>query len=473
MWRPKQRIRYEVKAGPWPSEAEAGNSLLYSSFESERLRLNSRNWVPAMVPWRASDDGFVTQDVLDWYERFAEGRPGALVVEATGIRDVPSGPLLRIGHDRFVPGLRRLVDAVRRVSGGETKLFIQLIDFLSIKRRPKREDYFNRFLHITDDHRDKLKLSDEDIRAHLLTLDDEALEEILSARELEALQRGLRERVTDTHLAHIADLPRQLPPLFAQAAKRAEQAGFDGVELHYAHAYTMASFLSALNTRKDGYGGSLENRVRLPLEVFEAVRQQVSDGFVVGCRMLSEDCIVGGSSVDDACYFAQCFADAGMDFISLSRGGKFEDAAVPKVGEAIYPYTGPSGYECMPSYISDEFGPFERNREPTARIKSAAGETPVVLAGGIHDFQQAEDILQKGDADIIAFARQALADPDWFQKVRRGEGDKIRVCRYTNYCEALDQKHKQVTCELWDREALDEPGVKLSKDGKRRLIAPR
>lgn len=473
MWRPTERIRHEVKVGLWPSQTEARASRLFSSFEAKRLKLRSRTWVPAMVPWRASDDGFVTQDILDWYARFAQGRPGALVVEATGIRDVPSGPLLRIGHDRFIPGLEELVKVVRQASGGETKLFIQLIDFLAIKRRPKREDYFHRFLQITDAHRKKLNMPDEDIRAHLQLLDDEALAEILSARELEALQYGLRERVTDTHLAHIADLPNQLPPLFAQAAQRAQQAGFDGVELHYAHAYTMASFLSALNTREDGYGGSLENRVRLPLEVFEAVRHNVSNDFIVGCRMLSEDCIEGGSSVEDACSFAHRFADAGMDFISLSRGGKFEDAATPKVGEAIYPYTGPSGYECMPSYISDEFGPFERNREPVARIKAVVGETPVILAGGIHDFQQAEDILQKGDADVIAFARQALADPDWFQKVKRGEGGTVRVCRYTNYCEALDQKHKQVTCELWDREALDAPDVTLSKDGKRRLIAPR
>jgi len=71
-----------------------------------------------MVPWRASDDGFVTPDVLDWYSRFARGRPGAIVVEATGIRDVPSGPLLRIGHDRFLPGLRELVKAVHDASDG-------------------------------------------------------------------------------------------------------------------------------------------------------------------------------------------------------------------------------------------------------------------------------------------------------------------------------------------------------------------
>ena len=92
-----------------------------------------------MVPWRATEDGQVTEDVVDWYRRFATGKPGALVVEATGIRDVPSGPLLRIGHDRFTPGLRRLVDAVHEASEGETRLFIQLIDFLTIRRRPRPE----------------------------------------------------------------------------------------------------------------------------------------------------------------------------------------------------------------------------------------------------------------------------------------------------------------------------------------------
>jgi len=99
-----------------------------------------------MVPWRATDEGLVTKEVLDWYARFAEGRPGVIVVEATGIREVPSGPLLRIGHDRFVPGLRRLVEAVREASHGETLLLIQIIDFLSIRRRPEPARFFARFL---------------------------------------------------------------------------------------------------------------------------------------------------------------------------------------------------------------------------------------------------------------------------------------------------------------------------------------
>lgn len=435
--------------------------------------------MPAMVPWRASEDGFVTDDVLDWYGRFARGRPGVIVIEATGIRDIPSGPLLRIGDDRFIPGLKKLVERVRKESGGETRLFIQLIDFLVIRRRPKKDVYLERYLRITDRHRAYSgleKADEEEVRAYLKTLSDEDLNSVLDEREREALYMGYRERVTDMHLAHIRTLPDILPGLFSDAAMRAKTAGFDGVELHYAHAYTMASFLSAKNTRDDGTGGTCENRVRLPLEVYKKVRERVGDDYVVGCRFLADECIDGGSDVSDAVYFGTCFAKAGMDFLSTSRGGKFEDALQPKPGWAAYPYTGPSGYECMPQWLSDEKGPYGRNVAATAKIREAiraAGlETPVVVTGGIHNFEQAQAILSSGQADIIGAARQSLADPDWWLKMRLGRGDAVRLCKYTNYCEGLDQKHKQVTCQLWDREALDKGDVTLSDDGRRRLTAP-
>ncbi|MCP4302861.1 MAG: NADH:flavin oxidoreductase [Gammaproteobacteria bacterium] len=478
MWRPKERIKYKPQPGPWPTEKEAGASKLFSPVDVGPISLRQRTWVPAMVPWRASEDGMVTDDALDWYERYARGKPGVLVAEATGIRDVPSGPLLRIGDDRFIPGLRKLVDVVHEASEGQTRLFIQLIDFLRINRRPTADKYFGKYLEITDDHRAWFynRLSDEEIRAKFVELTDEALLDALTPREYETYAYGYRERVTDTHLPHIKELPEALPGLFSQAAMRAREAGFDGVELHYAHAYTMASFLSALNTRDDGYGGELSGRVRLPLDVYQAVRQAVGDDFVVGCRYLTRDCIEGGSTPDESAFFGIEFARAGMDFLSLSRGGKFEDAKQPKVGAASYPYTGRSGYECMPQYISDERGPFGRNLPATAKIRRAvraAGfETPVVAAGGIHGFVEAERILDEGEADIIGSARQSIADPDWFLKMRMGCGDQICVCIYCNYCEALDTGHKQVTCKLWDREDKNAPGAKLSSDGKRRLLPP-
>ena len=153
MWKFAKPIRHQIPDTEWPSAEEAAQSRLYSPVRIGSLEAKSRTWVPAMVPWRATEDGFVTKENLDWYRRFAKGRPGVLVVEATGVRDIPSGPLLRIGDDRFIPGLRQLVDVVREASDGETLIFIQIIDFLSVKRRPEKEKYFDRFLQINERHR--------------------------------------------------------------------------------------------------------------------------------------------------------------------------------------------------------------------------------------------------------------------------------------------------------------------------------
>jgi 2,4-dienoyl-CoA reductase-like NADH-dependent reductase (Old Yellow Enzyme family) len=479
MWKPPERIDHRPTHGHIPTRDEAASSRLFSPIAIGPTRLAQRSWVPAMVPWRATEDGFVTDAVLDWYARFARGEPGAIVVEATGIRDVASGPLLRIGHDRFIPGLAKLVETVRQASGGRTKLLIQILDFLAIRRRPDPAKFFARFLAITQAHREALGMEsapEADIRARLATLAEPDLAQILTPTELEALRHGARERVTDTHLPHIADLPKVLPQTFAAAARRAQEAGFDGVELHYAHAYTMASFLSATNTRGDDYGTTIEGRLRLPLEVYSAVREAVGRDHALGCRFLAEETIAGGTQLADAVQFGVAFARAGMDFLSTSRGGKFDDAKQPGIGEAAYPYTGPSGYECMPHHLSDARGPFGRNAAPTAAIRAAiraAGlTTPIVCTGGIHNFETAEGMLADGTCDIAGAARQALADPDWTRKTALGLGDQVRLCEYTNYCEGLDQKHKTVTCKLWDRVGLDDPSVKRTADGKRRATAP-
>ena len=486
MWKFPNPIKHQIPETRWPTADQAAGSLLFQPIEIGSLTLESRTWVPAMVPWRATADGFVTQDNLDWYRRFAEGRPAALVVEATGVRDIASGPLLRVGDDRFVPGLKKLVETVREGSRGHTKLFIQIIDFLTVKRRPDPAKYFERFLKITPRHRrviaeltsDPRYLNDDETspREFLKSASDEVLEHVLDERELESLRFGYRERVTDTHLPHISELPQVLPGIFADAAGRAREAGFDGVELHYAHAYTMAGFLSALNDRTDGYGGERENRARLPLEVYRAVRKRVGRDYVVGVRFLGDEVIAGGNRIDDAVYFGVEFAKAGFDYLSISKGGKFEDAEQPKVGQAVYPYTGQSGYECMPTTLSDQRGPFGRAVPLVTEVKrgvNAAGfTTPIVATGGITTFEQAEEILRNNDADIVGMARQALADPDWFRKVRLGRGEEVRRCTYTNYCEALDQAHRQVTCKLWDRKELDEPGIALAADGRRRLLPP-
>jgi len=486
VWTPPQRIKHAVDDTRWPDRDTADASLLFSPIDIGTIALTSRTWIPAMVPWRATEDGAVTRDVRDWYARFARGKPGALVVEATGIRDIASGPLLRIGSDTFVGGLTSLREDVERASEGSTRLFIQLIDFLAVKRRPDPAKFFARFWSPSSAERQRLaehlgdsswSTAPEDrLRGYLGAQPSDLQDAILDARALRDLRYGYREQVDDLHLPHIEALPRQLPRLFADAASRARRAGFDGVELHFAHAYTMASFLSKTNQRADGYGGSLEGRLRLPLEVIAAVRDTVGEDFTVGCRMLGEEVVSGGTGVEEACEIAATLTSGGLDFVSVSKGGKFDDAKMPKVGQAVYPYTGQSGYECMPTVYSDSDGPFGRNVTLAAQIRrtmrSRGLMAPVVTAGGIHSFEQAEKILRDEDADIIGAARQSLADPDWFEKMRTGRGAEIRRCKFTNYCEALDNRHQQVTCQLWDRERIDAPDIALSHDKKRRLIAP-
>ncbi len=486
-------VRHEIREARWPSAEEARQSLLFQKVRVGAFFSRTRTWVPAMVPWRAVEEGDVTEDLLQWYGRFADGRPGVLVVEATGIRDVPSGPLLRIGHDRFLPGLRKLVEVVRQRSEGQTRLCIQVIDFLRIRRRPPRDRYFREFLALTPQHRERLSerlgdplwrsATETEVRERLLSQDDAILESILTPREWRDLMFGARESINDLHLKHIAELPKVLPGLFADAAARAREAGFDGVELHYAHAYTMASFLSRLNVRADGYGATPKGRVRLGLEVLEKVRERVGDDYTVGCRLLGDEVIEGGSRVEDACDYSVELARAGVDYLSISKGGKFEDAKQPRVGEAVYPYTGRSGLECMPTVHLEGDPPFGRNLPLARAIRLALHSQmkeppPVIASGGINSFELAEEALRNGECDLVAAARQSLADPDWWRKMETGRGARIRRCKFTNYCEALDQKHAQVTCQLWDKDLkTSDPhrsdlSVPRSHDGRRRLVAP-
>ena len=477
MWRPAERIQFEAKHGRVPTRAEADASRLFSPVKAGPVALEQRTWVPAMVPWRATDDGFVTDAVIEWYARFARGRPGVIVVEATGIRDIPSGPLMRIGDDRFIPGLKKLVEAVREASEGHSRLFIQVIDFLNIRRRPDAKKYFERFLAITDAHRAALGGSDNDIRGALAAMKRDEFSKILTERELESLEFGYRERVTDMDLPHIRDLPQVLPGLFADAALRAQEAGFDGVELHYAHAYTMASFLSRKNTRDDGYGGSLRKpRAAAARSVqggARANRREIRGRLPVPRRRMHRR--------RQRCRGCGLFRGA----ICKSRHGFHLDLARRQVRRR---QAAGCRRRRLPLYRAERLRMHAaiylrrqrpvrpqcrcRRRRSARRSMPKDCETPVVCTGGVHNFEFAEKMLADGVCDIVGSARQTLADPDWFLKTRLGLGDSVRICEFTNYCEGLDQKHKTVTCQLWDKEDLANPKVSKTADGKRRLDPP-
>ena len=373
------------------------DSLLFSPTEIRGVRLENRIVLPAMVTRLSGADGFVNGDIRDRYLRHASGEPGLMVIEAMGVNDSKSGPLLRAGHARFVPGLRELVDELHARS--PTRIAAQIIHFLKLSRS------------------------------------------------------GWRQRVQD--LGH--DEIRQVVEDYGDAAARIRDASFDAVELHMAHAYTLSSFLSRRNDRKDEFGGrSVENRLRVPSLVLQRVRERVGPDFPVGIRFDGEEAIKDGYSVADAALFAIRFARLGADWLSISAGGKFEDA-VHRPGEPLYPYTGYSGDRCMPNAAY----PDGLNVYLGDGVKRALNErgltVPVIATGKIRTPELAEAILRERRADLIGMARQLLADPDWPKKVRDGRANTVVCCVYNNVCKALDERFLRVRCTLWRKHDLQAP----------------
>ena len=175
---------------------------------------------------------------------------------------------------------------------------------------------------------------------------------------------------------------------FADAARRAERAGFDLVEVHAAHGYLLHCFLSPLtNRRTDAYGGSLENRMRFPLEVVRAVRDALGGRLALGVRINSTDWHPDGSTLDDALAFAKALQAEGVDYAVMSAGNLVPDAVIP-------PAT--PGHQV----------PF------AARVKRETGLATMAV-GFIVGPDQAEAIVAEGEADMVALARGMLDDPRW------------------------------------------------------------
>jgi 2,4-dienoyl-CoA reductase-like NADH-dependent reductase (Old Yellow Enzyme family) len=411
--------------------------------------LPNRIWLPAMVTWRGTEDGFVTDSLRAIYRRYVQGGAGMVVLEATGVREVRSGPLLRLSHDRFVPGLTALRAELGTL--GPSLVVPQIIDFLKIARRKPTREFVLGEVARGRLPEAALAVSDAEFEADL----GRWLPDPRARRDFRC---GYRQTIEDLDLAEI----RALPGAFAAAARRARACGFDGVELHFAHAYTLASFLSVTNGRRDAYGGSLENRLRLPLEVIAAVREEAGRDFLVGCRFLGSEDILGedgriqGNTLEDAQAIGIALARAGLDFLSISRGGKFEDARQPPVGEAMYPYTGHSGSTCIPRRKGDPPGVNVHLATGVRRAVRAAGfAIPVVASGRISTFEQAESILRDERADLVGMARALLADPDLPRKWRAGLDREQRACVFCPYCEDEDQHHRTVTCTLWPKHPAD------------------
>jgi len=358
--------------------------------------LRNRLVLPAMVTRLSGEDGFVNQDIRDRYMRFSQGEVGLIVMEAMAVHDAKSGPLLRISSDAYIAGLSDLAKSIHDSS--PCKVVPQIIHFLKVARS------------------------------------------------------GWRQKIKDLSIADI----HAIIDYYGSAAERSRRAGFDGVELHMAHAYTVSSFLSMRNMRNDEYGRSLENRMRLMSQIILRVRETIGADFPLGIRFDGEECIKNGYSLMDSRRMALRMAELGVDWISISAGGKFEDA-IHKPGEPLYPYTGYSGDRCMPSAVYPDMANVYISEGIKQYLRDHGYQTPVIATGKIRTPDQAELVLQQQKADLIGMARALLADPDLPKKAKAGDQQKIIWCTYGNVCKNLDENFHKVTCVLWPKGSMQAP----------------
>ncbi|MCC7411049.1 MAG: NAD(P)-binding protein [Gammaproteobacteria bacterium] len=223
---------------------------------------------------------------------------------------------------------------------------------------------------------------------------------------------------------------------WALSAEFARDANFDGVEVHLAHSYLLQQFISPLyNKRKDEYGGSLENRMRYPLEVIRAVRERVGADFVVGVRLNVDDVVPGGMEVKDWIEVAKVIEATGMiDFI-MTTAGTYQSATY-----IMPPYDVPDGWLV----------------KPIGQLKRAVS-LPVFAVSTIGTGKEAEAILANGDADMVAMTRAQIADPELANKIREGREDEIYHCLRCNQgCIARLFRGAGITCQINPRTGREE-----------------
>lgn len=211
----------------------------------------------------------------------------------------------------------------------------------------------------------------------------------------------------------IKDLPRKLTveeigelvKLFSDAGKRAEEAGFDLIEIHGAHGYLISSFLSPhSNRRKDIFGGLLKNRARFALQIIKEVKDKVNSDMPLGIRINGQDNIEGGVTLDEAKSLASLLETSGIAFLDVSAG--------------VY-----GGYPSL-APMAEPQGIFISLAEA---IKGAV-TVPVIGVGRIKDPHYADNIVRQGKVDLVALGRALIADPDWPKKSAKGESNRIRMC---------------------------------------------
>jgi len=377
-----------------------------------RLGLKNRMIVTAMGVSLANEDGTVSDRLVDYHAAQASGGAALIVMGVTGVA-WPVGAVqpnqTAISDDRFLPGLARLVEAVHAKGA---KIAAQL-------------------------HHGGLVASHSAQDGHPLW--GPALPppfagdfpDYFLPDEMAAFAGGVLPTVKVLEESDIALAVRQ----FADAAVRAQRADFDGVEIHGGHGYLLSSFMSpSTNTRTDSYGGTLENRARLLIDVVRAVRSAVGPDFAVWVKLDSREIgKKGGITLDDACSIAPWVEQAGADAITVTA---YHDVGQGKLHSA--------------SNIPHEPGA----HLDAAKAIKAVLSVPVIASGRV-EMDVAERALAAGGFDFLAMGRKLLADPELPNKLADGRIDDVRPCIYCYTCVSTAYLRETVRCAVRPETAFE------------------
>lgn len=342
---------------------------LFSALHVGSITLKNRLVMAPMLMGYANSGGEVTDTVLDYYETRARGGLGMIVVEASCV-SLPEGKegygQIHIDNEGCIPGLSRLAAAIKKY---DCKAFIQLF------------------------HAGRQTSS-----------------KVTGSQPVAPSSRACKTIREIPHELSGAEI-RQLTARFIQAAQYAYEAGFDGVELHAAHGYLLNEFLSPnINTRKDEYGGSLENRMRILLDIITGIKARANE-LVVSVRLNIDDFTPGGLHPEESVIIAREMEAHGVDIIHCTCG-TYESGLT-----SIEPASYPEGWRV---YLAEE----------VKRYVSI----PVVTGGMINSPAFADQVIAEGRADLVFLGRSLLADPEWPNKASQGKTDEIRPCIRCNGC---------------------------------------
>lgn len=359
------------------------------------LRLKNRIVMPPMATMLCGEWGEVTDRLVNWYSRRAEGGAGLIVVEtcmtATAVDPIRLLPcVLRADDDCYGPGLARLVEGVHE---NGSKIGIQLSPGAGAQASG------GPWMPGTNAIQKVLAVSPSGVPAY----GTEKKARFLTTEEVEEIVK-----------------------LCGDSARRIKQTGFDLIEIHAHGGYLIAQFLSAyFNKRTDKYGGNLENRFRFLMEIVRSMRKAVGSGFPLIVKYSIDEYIEGGRGVEESQVLATKLEEAGIDGISISSG--VYGARVP----AVPPYY------------------FQRGiLLPLAEAIKEKVKIPVVAVGRLDDAELAEKILEDGKADFIGLGRALIADPDWPLKTAGTISGTIRKCIACNECRETLFKLAALRCAV-------------------------